>query len=91
MCGSVRYEAGGESAASVREMVQTREQLLMETTDSLPLHRLPQDWWQHLQHQRCLRRRPVQDHQGNPQAAQEEGGWRQRDHLQLLVCILYAP
>lgn len=38
MCGNVRYEAGGESAASVCGMPIAGEHSLMGRTDSLPLH-----------------------------------------------------
>lgn len=54
MCGNVRYEAGGESAASVGECLSDILPVADGDVDSLPLHRLPQDWRQHLQHQWCL-------------------------------------
>lgn len=45
MCGNVRYEAGGESAASVCGCCLGRCPVTDQNIDSLPLHRLPQDWW----------------------------------------------
>lgn len=40
MCGNVRYEAGGESAASVRMCLCVKTQVTDRDVDSLPLHRL---------------------------------------------------
>lgn len=40
MCGNVRYEAGGESAASVRMCLGVKTPVTDRDVDSLPLHRL---------------------------------------------------
>ena len=40
MCGNVRYEAGGESAASVRMCLGVKTPVTDRDEDSLPLHRL---------------------------------------------------